>query len=56
MTDRFALSDSSSPLCGTAEGRYCGGTWRGIINHLDYIQNMSFTAAYLDLARDSSIE
>ncbi|KAI4186351.1 MAG: hypothetical protein L6R41_003547 [Letrouitia leprolyta] len=56
MTDRFATSDDSSPYCDTDQKKYCGGTWRGIINHLDYIKNMSFTAAYLGFARDSSVD
>ena len=42
LTDRFALSDGSSPPCDLM--RYCGGTWRGIINKLDYIQGMGFSA------------
>lgn len=43
LTDRFARTDGSTTAkCDLAE--YCGGTWRGIINHLDYIQNMGFTA------------
>lgn len=42
MTDRFALSDGSSPNCDLLE--YCGGTWKGIENKLDYIQGMGFTA------------
>ena len=39
MTDRFARTDGSmSAACDLNE--YCGGTWRGLINRLDYIQNM----------------
>ena len=26
---------------------YCGGTWQGIIKHLDYIQGMGFTAVWI---------
>jgi alpha-amylase len=45
ITDRFARTDgSTTAACNAASGVYCGGTWRGIINHLDYIQNMGFTA------------
>jgi len=43
MTDRFALTDGSSPPCDDLAS-YCGGTWRGIKNKLDYIQDMGFTA------------
>jgi alpha-amylase len=43
MTDRFARSDGSSDDCKDVE-KYCGGTWTGLINKLDYIQGMGFTA------------
>ncbi|KAL8919066.1 MAG: hypothetical protein Q9172_005150 [Xanthocarpia lactea] len=43
MTDRFSPSNSTTP-CDVAKRQYCGGTWQGIINQLDYIQNMGFTA------------
>ena len=43
MTDRFARTDgSTTAACNLAN--YCGGTWQGLINHLDYIQGMGFTA------------
>lgn len=45
FTDRFARTDNSTTAtCNTGDGIYCGGSWRGIINKLDYIQNMGFTA------------
>lgn len=45
MTDRFAQTDGSTTrACNLTEGVYCGGTWRGTINHLDYIQDMGFDA------------
>jgi alpha-amylase len=45
LTDRFARTDGSTTApCNTQDGLYCGGTWQGIINKLDYIQNMGFTA------------
>jgi alpha-amylase len=43
MTDRFARSDGSSNECSDLDN-YCGGTWTGLINKLDYIQDMGFTA------------
>lgn len=43
MTDRFAKSDGSSGDCPDVE-KFCGGTWTGLINKLDYIQGMGFTA------------
>lgn len=42
MTDRFAVTDGSNPNCDLY--KYCGGTWQGIRNKLDYIQEMGFTA------------
>ncbi|CAG8931674.1 unnamed protein product [Penicillium salamii] len=48
LTDRFAHTDgSTSAKCDSSMGRYCGGTWRGIINKLDYIQGMGFTAIWI---------
>ena len=48
VTDRFARTDGSlTAECDTAKQLYCGGTWQGIINKLDYIQGMGFTAVSL---------
>ncbi|KAJ5894934.1 glycoside hydrolase superfamily [Penicillium taxi] len=48
MTDRFARTDGSTThACNTTAGLYCGGTWRGMINHLDYIQGMGFDAVMI---------
>lgn len=39
FTDRFARTDSSNTTdCPSQTYGYCGGTWQGIINKLDYIQ------------------
>lgn len=46
MTDRFARSDGSSTECSDIQ-RHCGGTWTGLINKLDYIQQMDFTAVQI---------
>ena len=46
LTDRFARTDGSRNACSDL-GQYCGGTWQGIINNLDYIQNMGFTAIWI---------
>lgn len=46
MTDRFAMTDGSTAAC-TDLLSFCGGSWRGIINHLDYIQGMGFTAIWI---------
>ncbi|ORY63946.1 alpha-amylase [Pseudomassariella vexata] len=46
MTDRFARTDgSTSADCDLVT--YCGGTWRGLVNKLDYIQGMGFTAVWI---------
>ncbi|KAG2007786.1 hypothetical protein GB937_008286 [Aspergillus fischeri] len=43
MTDRFARPKGSSDApCDPI--RYCGGSWTGIIDKLDYIQDLGFTA------------
>lgn len=48
MTDRFARTDGSIDApCDPIDGPYCGGTWRGIIDQLDYIQGMGFDAIYI---------
>jgi alpha-amylase len=45
LTDRFARTDGlTTAVCDTGDQIYCGGSWQGIINHLDYIQDMGFTA------------
>ncbi|PGG95760.1 hypothetical protein AJ79_09888 [Helicocarpus griseus UAMH5409] len=54
FTDRFARTDgSTSAKCDTEEGLFCGGTWRGLINHLDYIQNMGFDAIMISPVSES---
>jgi alpha-amylase len=48
MTDRFARTDGSTDApCNPKEGPYCGGSWQGIIDKLDYIQGMGFDAIYI---------
>lgn len=48
MTDRFARTDGSIDAeCDLRKGAYCGGTWRGIMDKLDYIQGMGFDAIYI---------
>ncbi|PYH63383.1 alpha-amylase [Aspergillus vadensis CBS 113365] len=52
VTDRFARSDNSTTAaCDAAEGNYCGGTFQGIINKLDYIQNLGFDAIWISPAQ-----
>ncbi|KAL5001265.1 glycoside hydrolase superfamily [Aspergillus recurvatus] len=46
MTDRFARpAGSPDELCDPY--RYCGGSWAGIIDKLDYIQDLGFTAVQI---------
>ena len=45
LTDRFATTDGSSPSCNLSQ--YCGGTFKGIINKLDYIKGMGFDAIWI---------
>jgi alpha-amylase len=48
LTDRFARTDGSTTFpCNTADRVYCGGTFKGIQNQLDYIQNMGFDAVWI---------
>lgn len=48
VTDRFARSDNStSASCNAGLGEYCGGSFRGIINKLDYIQDLGFDAVWI---------
>ncbi|KAJ5226572.1 uncharacterized protein N7469_006578 [Penicillium citrinum] len=48
LTDRFGREDKSTTAsCNVANRAYCGGSWQGIINNLDYIQDMGFTAIWI---------
>jgi alpha-amylase len=48
MTDRFARTDGSMTApCNATAGLHCGGTWRGTIDKLDYIQGMGFDAVMI---------
>lgn len=47
ITDRFATDNGTVPSCDTSEALYCGGTWKGITNNLDYIQNIGATAIWI---------
>jgi len=48
LTDRFARTDgSTTATCNTGDRVYCGGSFQGIQNHLDYIQGMGFDAVWI---------
>lgn len=45
VTDRYAREDgSTSASCDPGHGEYCGGTYKGLTDNLDYIQDLGFTA------------
>jgi alpha-amylase len=46
LTDRLARSDGSTAPCPDWQ-TYCGGTWKGITNNLDYIQGLGADAIYI---------
>jgi len=48
LTDRFARTDSSTTApCADGYQGFCGGSWKGIESHLDYIQGMDFDAIWI---------
>jgi alpha-amylase len=48
VTDRFARADNSTTAsCDAGLGEYCGGSLQGIINKLDYIQELGFDAVWI---------
>ena len=46
LTDRFASTDDRIVDCVNL-GNYCGGTFKGVIQHLDYIAGMGFDAIWI---------
>jgi alpha-amylase len=45
VTDRYAREDGSTTAsCNAGHGEYCGGTYKGLTDNLDYIQDLGFTA------------
>jgi len=47
LTDRYSRTDGGTGGCDIAANNYCGGTFKGIQNNLDYIQNMGFDALWI---------
>lgn len=45
ITDRFARSTDQNAPCNIT--KYCGGNWAGLVDQLDYIQDMGFTAVQI---------
>ena len=52
LTDRFAKDSNGGSAC-TNLSNYCGGTWKGIENNLDYIQGMGFDAIWISPVVDN---
>lgn len=52
LTDRFAQSSGNNGAC-TNLSQYCGGTWKGVENHLDYIKGMGFDAIWISPVVDN---
>jgi len=47
ITDRFARTDGDTNAPCTDLTKYCGGTFKGIQDNLDYIQGMGFDAIWI---------
>eukprot|EP00466_Bigelowiella_natans_P000672 jgi/Bigna1/85018/estExt_fgenesh1_pg.C_10614 len=48
LTDRFATDNSANDdTCGGDLSKYCGGTFKGLENKLDYISGMGFDAIWI---------
>ena len=46
ITDRFWRTNGSTTPCSNIR-TYCGGTWKGLTDKLDYIQGMGFDAIWI---------
>ena len=46
ITDRFAKTNGDTSNCNNFHD-YCGGTWKGIQNNLDYIKGLGFDAIWI---------
>lgn len=46
ITDRFWRTDGSTAQC-TDLRKYCGGSFKGLENQLDYIKNLGFDAIWI---------
>eukprot|EP01016_Furgasonia_blochmanni_P037115 TRINITY_DN432_c0_g2_i7.p1 TRINITY_DN432_c0_g2~~TRINITY_DN432_c0_g2_i7.p1 ORF type:complete len:479 (-),score=130.19 TRINITY_DN432_c0_g2_i7:214-1650(-) len=46
LTDRFARSDGKTAACNDLRN-YCGGSFKGIERHLDYIKDLGFDAIWI---------
>jgi glycosidase len=46
LTDRFAPQVEGA-ACNTDDRVYCGGTWKTIVDKLDYVQGMGYDAIWI---------
>lgn len=46
ITDRFAMPDGGDTHCDDLS-KYCGGTWKGLTQNLDYLKGMGFDAIWI---------
>ena len=46
LTDRYAQNNAGGGACGNLSN-YCGGTFNGMKNELDYIKGMGFDAIWI---------
>lgn len=53
LTDRFSRSNNDKTPCYNL-GRYCGGTWKGITNNLNYIEELGFDAIWITPLLDNT--
>lgn len=53
LTDRFARTDGSTQSCNNLSN-YCGGTFQGLENQLDYIKGMGFDAIWISPPIDNT--
>lgn len=53
LTDRFARGNGDTNYCDNLSN-YCGGNYQGIIQNLDYIQNMGFDAIWISPVVDNT--
>jgi alpha-amylase len=53
LTDRFARGNGDTSACKDIRN-YCGGTWQGITNHLDYIQGLGIDAVWISPVIDNT--
>ncbi|HEV7555308.1 MAG TPA: alpha-amylase family glycosyl hydrolase, partial [Kofleriaceae bacterium] len=49
MIDRFSNGDPNNDIniAPSIPGRYHGGDWQGVIDHLDYLQQLGVTALWI---------